>query len=414
MNRTRIDASEPDDSEPEELDAWVAAGFDRRDAQVWRSWRFTIARAEGWLQQGVTEGLHAAQWMAAGVEPTTVQEWVDADIDAPEAAQWHEMDYDLAGAKAEKAKGLGPTEAFQQAQQAQRAQSMGNIAYPSFTSQVRIARGGTARMGQGGPDPRVLQSYHRRQWVDEEAMEWASQGIDAADAYTWHALGLTPVEAGRLAIQGRGPGDVIREWWRTGIPFEEVADWIGAGLSSKEAREQRAQGITAEQAGALRALRQQEPGPKQDPSVLGQLITPQGPSGTAVPGPPPEDESAARSAIEDAYSRMLDVDETDGSIPAVDGGAKLGDVLRAAGQRHGVDQDPTRNSVTVDGLRFVNDREARVVYSLTISGPFGNNPTIKGRPGRALLVNGQWRVARDTFSALMQMAGLTLPPREQE
>jgi hypothetical protein len=34
-----------------------------------------------------------------------------------------------------------------------------------------------------------------------------------------------------------------------------VADWIGAGLSPQEAADQRARGITAEQAAALRALR---------------------------------------------------------------------------------------------------------------------------------------------------------------
>ena len=257
-----------------------------------------------------------------------------------------------------------------------------------------------------------MHSYHMRQWIDEEAMQWAAQGIEAADAYTWHALGLTPAEAGRLAIQGRGPGDVIQEWWRAGIPFEEVADWIGAGLTSKEAIDQRSQGITSEQAAALRALRKQEPGPIRDPSVLGQLVTPQGPPGSAVPGPPPEDEAAARTAIEDAFARMLHVDEADGSMPAIDGGSNLGEVFRAAGQRHGADQDPALNSVTVDGLRFVNDHEARVIYSLTISGPMSGTPMIKGRQGRAILVDGHWKVSRDTFAALMQMAGLELPPRE--
>jgi hypothetical protein len=162
----------------------------------------------------------------------------------------------------------------------------------------------------------------------------------------------------------------------------------------------------------VRALRRQEPGPKQDPSVLGQLITPQGPPGSSVPGPPPEDEVAARAAVEDVFSRMLDVDETDGSIPAIDGGEELGQVLEAAGQRHGVSQDPKQSTVKVDGLRFVNDREARVVYSLTISGPFSGSPMIRGRPGRAILVDGQWKVARDTFAAFMQVAGFTLPPRE--
>jgi len=409
VTRTKVDASEPDDGEPEQTAAWIAAGFDPRDAEVWRSWRFTIARAEAWVQQGVAEGLQAAQWMAAGANPSTVTSWLDADIDSTEAALWHEMGFDIDGAKAAKAKGLGPVDAFTQAQA---RSGVRRIVSPSTTGYTTFSRVGIASFGPGGGDPRVMHGYHQRQWVDEEAMKWASQGIEAADAYTWHALGLTPAEAGRLAIQGRGPGDVIREWWSTGIPFDEVADWIGAGLSSKEALDQRSQGITSEQAAALRALRQQEPAPKPDPSVLGPLITPLGPPTSAIPGPAPQDEGAARTAIEDAFSRMLGVDETDGSIPAIDGGSNLGEVLRAAGQRHGIDQDPALNAVTVDGLRFVNDKEARVIYSLTINGPFSGTPMVRGRRGRAVLIDGVWKVARDTFVELMLLAGLECPPRE--
>ena len=198
--------------------------------------------------------------MAAGVDPTTLPQWLDAGIDASEAALWHEMGYDIDGAKAEKAKGLGPTDAFAQAQAPSRA-----------ARRVTVTGGGTvdctwwtSGFGPGG-DPRVMHGYHMRQWIDEEAMQWAAQGIEAADAYTWHALGLTPAEAGRLAIQGRGPGDVIREWWGAGIPFDEVAEWIGAGLTSTEALNQRAQGITAEQAAALRALRNRSRRPSRIP-----------------------------------------------------------------------------------------------------------------------------------------------------
>ena len=257
-----------------------------------------------------------------------------------------------------------------------------------------------------------MHGYHLRQWLGDDAMAWASQGVEAADAYTWHALGLTPAEAGRLALQGRGPGDVIGDWWRTGIPFDEVADWIGAGLSSSEAVEQRSRGVTSDQAATLRALRRQEPGATHDNARSRQLLTPLGPPGSMVPGPPPEDEAAARSAVEAAFARMLDIDETDGSIDAVDGGSNLGDALLAAGRRHGIDQDPAGRSVTVDALRFVNDHEARVIYSLTIPGPSSGTPMLHERQGRAVLIDGEWKVARDTFCALMQIAGIDCPPRE--
>ncbi len=37
---------------------------------------------------------------------------------------------------------------------------------------------------------------------------------------------------------------------------------------------------------------------------------------------------------------------------------------------------------------------------------------IHERQGRAVLVDGEWKVARDTFCALMQIAGIDCPPRE--
>ncbi len=294
--RTRVDGAEPDDSEPEQPEAWIAAGFEPGDAEIWRNWRFTIARAESWVLRGVADGLEAAQWMAAGVEPTTVETWRDAGIDAGEAAQWHELGYDLDGATAETARGRGPAEAFAQAQSESRRRSPSGAA--TWVSRGPLVAGGASSTIEPRGDPWAMHGYHLRHWLGDDAMAWASQGIEAADAYTWHALGLTPAEAGRLVLRGRGPGDVIGEWWRTGIPFDEVADWIGAGLTSSEAVTQRSRGVTADMAAALRALRRQEPGPTHDTALYRQLLTPQGPPGSTVPGPPPEDEAAARSAVD--------------------------------------------------------------------------------------------------------------------
>ena len=36
------------------------------------------------------------------------------------------------------------------------------------------------------------------------------------------------------------------------------------------------------------------------------------------------------------------------------------------------------------------------MYSVTISGPLSGTPMIKGRLGRAVLVDGEWKVARET------------------
>jgi hypothetical protein len=270
----------------------------------------------------------------------------------------------------------------------------------------------SARIGSGFQgDPRLVHGYIQRQWFDDDAQSWIRQGIEVSDAYTWHALGLTASEAGLFAAKGRTPGDVIREWWSTAIPFEEVADWIGAGLSASEAEQQRAQGITREHAVALRALRQQEPPANPEGALPSPLLIPQGPPGSEIPGSPPQDEASARAEIQRAFDGMLTVDEQDGSIATVDGGSNLGQCLQEAGRRHNV--EPSENQgVTIDALVFVNDHIARVVYSVIVAGPLGHSPVLRGRQGKAILVHSEWKVSRDTFCLFMQTAGVQCPPRQ--
>jgi hypothetical protein len=413
VTRTRVGADEPDDggAEPEELAVWLAAGFAREDAQNWRRWRFKRAQAETWTQRGVLDGLRAAQWQTAGVTPETVEAWRAAGIGAPEAVRWHELGYALDAVKAEKQRGNGPEQAFAQAHQA----SSASVSSRSRRASHGVVRGGPsgplAQFQQSGVDPRIMHSYMQHQWFDEEALEWAKEGIEAQDAYTWYELGLTASEAGRLVIQGRSPGDVIREWWSAGIPFGEVADWIGAGLSAQEAFEQRTKGVTAEQASALRALRQEvAPRQHQGPIPRAALVR-QGPPRSEAIGPPPEDEDSARAQIGEAFSRMLTADEN-GDVPAVDGGSNLGECLAEAAQRHGVENQGSTTKVTADFVRFINDHEAQVFYSVIVAVPFSAN--FPNRTGRAVLADGVWKVARETFCEFMQMAGVTCPPRGKD
>jgi hypothetical protein len=41
----------------------------------------------------------------------------------------------------------------------------------------------------------------------------------------------------------------------------------------------------------------------------------------------------------------------------------------------------------------------------------GHNVQFRDRPGKAVLVDGVWKVDRDTFCQMMQMAGVQCPPR---
>lgn len=247
MTRTGVDNPwrEPDDG-PEPLAAWLAEGFDRDEAETWRRWRFTLSEAHAWQRAGITEALHAAQWSTARARPDTVGDWQAAGIDAVEAVQWHEFGFDLATAKREKAHGRGPTDTFQAGM------------HSSMGSTVQLRAGPHGPIGKfltAGIPGQVAHSYMARQWFDDEAVAWASEHVDAGDAQVWKALGVRPQEAGRATRRGLTAIGVMRDWWKAGIPLDEVADWLGAGLTADEAAAQRAKGITAEQAAALRALR---------------------------------------------------------------------------------------------------------------------------------------------------------------
>jgi hypothetical protein len=258
MVRTGVDnpwRDEGDDGEPDPLDEWLNAGFEQKDAELWRSWRFSLAQARAWLAAGVEDGLRAAQWATARVTHMTVREWRAAGIDATEAVQWHEFGFDLAVAKTHKAQGRGPVDAYGHVQQSAHLTIIGPAtgAPPNLGATVH-------RLTAQGVPMQVLQSYAAQQWYDDEAVAWAEHHVDASDAKVWKALGLRPSEAGRLTRRGVNALSVVADWWKAGIPFHEVADWLGAGLSAEEAAAQRAKGITAEQAAALRALRDDDEG----------------------------------------------------------------------------------------------------------------------------------------------------------
>jgi hypothetical protein len=233
--------NDPEDSNrpPEDLTAWLAAGLRRVEAQLWRRWNFSLDDAKRWRAAGVMEALTAAQWQVAGAAPDTVSEWVDAKITVGEAIRWHEFGFNLEQAKEHAKKGESPDTAYQKGQSA-----MG-----------RTAQAPTRPFLNAGVPPELLVGYVHSQWTDDEAIKWAKQGVQSWDARMWREMGLTAVEAGELTKAKTTPADVMRDWWRAGIPFDEVADWLGAGLSAEEAAKQRESGVTAEQAAALRALR---------------------------------------------------------------------------------------------------------------------------------------------------------------
>ncbi|MGL5827224.1 MAG: hypothetical protein ACRCYU_20770, partial [Nocardioides sp.] len=70
----------------------------------------------------------------------------------------------------------------------------------------------------------------------------------------FRALSLSAAEAARLLDGGQNAITVMTDWWRAGVPFDDVAAWSAAGFSATEAAAQCAAGTDLEQAKILRAL----------------------------------------------------------------------------------------------------------------------------------------------------------------
>ncbi len=204
----------------DEAVAWATEGIDAGEAPVWKVLGFRPKEARHLLCNGARLADTVTHWWRATIPIGEVAGWIGA--------------------------GLTPEEAFRQ-------RSTG------------MAIGGVP---PGGPDwgpiqafvearipPPMLGGSLARQEFDDEAVAWARQGIDGAEAPLWRALALRPSEVRRLVRNGTTLADTVRDWWHAAIPIGEVADWIGAGLTPEEAAGQRANGITAEHAAALRALR---------------------------------------------------------------------------------------------------------------------------------------------------------------
>jgi hypothetical protein len=247
---------DPGEQRPFDLESWREHGFSEQSGLDWWRHRIDPAEALRWQRVAVAEPIDAVRWKIAGIGPDTVREWIYAKIDAREAVAWTEMGFSVAEARKHKRAGRTAVQAYGRAHRARLVQT-----YPPAPQALP---GRPGRSGSGpqhfietvrGRDPQMIHSYMHRRWFDDEAIAWASHGIDAADALAWKELGLTPVEAERCRTRDGSPMQTAKAWWQAGIPFEEVADWIGAGLIPEEAVAQRAKGVTAERAAVLRSLR---------------------------------------------------------------------------------------------------------------------------------------------------------------
>jgi len=124
-------------------------------------------------------------------------------------------------------------------------------------------------------------------------------------------------------------------------------------------------------------------------------------------GPPPDDETAARSLIEYAYSHHDETDEAGEVLVNVQGGVGLVESLEQAHRRIPGSPDGVARFV-VDGIKFLRPDEAIVWYSVEIDG--NRLGFVTGREGRAVLRGGRWVIEHATLVDLIGMAGVEVPP----
>jgi hypothetical protein len=117
-------------------------------------------------------------------------------------------------------------------------------------------------------------------------------------------------------------------------------------------------------------------------------------------GPPPDDEESARIDIGAVFQTMGKPSEDGTGLPSVERGENLGPCAVEIRKRHpeyteGVTQ------LRIERIKFLRPSEA-VVWSST--------PQLPMHEGRALLVEGSWKVSRATYCSLVAMGGVICPP----
>jgi hypothetical protein len=124
----------------------------------------------------------------------------------------------------------------------------------------------------------------------------------------------------------------------------------------------------------------------------------------------PESAEAARAEIRAAFVASRVPSEDGRSIPTVENGEELGPTLMWANERHrGIVGDGSTVTISADEIRFHDTERASVWYSISME-----NRTLLGRQlGEAVVVDGEWKMARSTFCRLMSMGGVACPPETE-
>ncbi|MGH9015726.1 MAG: hypothetical protein ACRDZ1_17560 [Acidimicrobiia bacterium] len=124
-------------------------------------------------------------------------------------------------------------------------------------------------------------------------------------------------------------------------------------------------------------------------------------------GAPPDNEDAARDAIIRAFTvwgALGTVEEAEANFDLIDDPHGLRQAIEQAVQNY--PYEVSHDTYQVNEVRFLNATEAVVVYDILIDG----TPRFPGRIGRAVLIDGTWKITRETACNDLSLPGARCPP----
>ena len=152
--------------------------------------------------------------------------------------------------------------------------------------------------------------------------------------------------------------------------------------------------------------------PGTSPGGTWQQLVSSGPTpvvagvGADLPGPP--DSAGAERAIRAAFTTVFSAARSDPvRLAAIEGGADLGSTMEQARQARERLRGTTKMDITVEGIRFIAEDKAEVSFVLVF--PVEPLPQVPSN-GTAVLIDGAWKVARQTYCNQVQSLGVECPP----
>ncbi len=244
--------------------------------------------------------------------------------------------------------------------------------------------------------------YHRRPTTPLALVGVGTFGTNVGRPFSWVAVRVGS-ETARVTARFEGGGrDSMRPVDGWAILSTPVRDEPGLDYGSS-----RGELVARDDAGGRLArlefdARTSRWGPPEPCPSAGLPSTFPEPTGRA-----PADEDGARRAIEDAFAAAYGGGGVDAATAPIEDAAEIAEVARIASDRY--PQYAGKIRAPIEEIRFVDADEAAVRFRLDVAEPDGTTNLTAGGVGRAVLRDGRWLVARQTFCALLATGGVYCP-----